>query len=67
MKEIIFVVFLLVPALASAKEKPTPNPADYTIAVHVQSTEFVGPYIQVSAHSWGWVQQMSAVIDGEKV
>jgi hypothetical protein len=38
MKSALFVIFLMVPALALAVK---PNPADYTIVVHVQSSKLV--------------------------
>ncbi len=40
MKSALFVIFLMVPALALAV-KPKPNPADYTIVVHVRSAKLV--------------------------
>lgn len=37
MKKVLFALLLLVPTLALAV-KPAPNPADYTVAVHVRSS-----------------------------
>jgi hypothetical protein len=65
-KKIFLAILLLAPALAWAKSKPAPNPADYTITVHVQSSQSVGPQVQLTAHSWGWVQQLTVTIDGKK-
>jgi hypothetical protein len=37
MKKVLFALLLLTPALTMAA-KPAPNPADYTVAVHVRSS-----------------------------
>jgi hypothetical protein len=44
MKKVLIALLLLMPALVWA-EKPAPNPADYTITVHVQSSKLqCSPY-----------------------
>lgn len=65
MKIALFAIFLMVPALALADK---PNPADYTIAVHVQSSRFVD---QCSSDDKGSmcfsILSLSVSIDGKKV
>lgn len=41
MKKVLFAILLMVPALACAEKKPAPNPADYTVTVHVQSSHLL--------------------------
>jgi hypothetical protein len=65
MKIALFAIFLLAPVLALADK---PNPADYTIAVHVQSSRFVD---QCSSDDKGsmcfMILSLSVLIDGKKV
>ena len=65
MKMALFAIFFMVPALAPADK---PNPADYTITVHVQSSRFVD---QCSSDDKGsmcfTILSLSVLIDGKKV
>jgi hypothetical protein len=67
MKKLIFAILLSVPVLACA-EKPRPNPADYTIAVHVQASRVIDACSDVTAgySVCGWEQQLTVTIDGKK-
>jgi hypothetical protein len=58
---------LLAPALAWA-EKPAPNPADYTIAVHVQFSRLTLNCGDVTNGSsiCRWMQHLTVLIDGKK-
>ena len=59
MKKILIAILLIAPALSWA-DKPKPNPVDYTVAVHVQSSrllQFCGD---------GMRQDLSVAIDGRK-
>lgn len=60
MKKIVAAILLLMPLLACA-EKPKPNPADYTIDIHVRASRLVSP-----AAIGGSVtaQHLTAVING---
>jgi hypothetical protein len=77
MKKVIVAMMFLLPALSWAgKEKPKPNPADYTITVHVQSSSLVS----ICQDSWGMLnpggmgkathcatsQHLNALINGNK-
>ncbi|MGA2352244.1 MAG: hypothetical protein ABSF70_17545 [Terracidiphilus sp.] len=77
MKKVIVAMMILLPALSWAgKEKPKPNPADYTVAVHVQSSNL----ISICQDSWGWgnpggagnaahcvlMQHLNALVNGKK-
>ncbi len=62
MKKLLFTLLLLMPALVcQAKEKPAPNPADYTVSVHVQSSRLV--YEDRFAR---YKQDLTVLIDGKK-
>jgi len=67
MKNVLFAVLLLIPALVFA-EKTRPNPADYTVAVHVQSSRLVLFCGDVTGGSsvCTWEQHLSVIIDGKK-
>jgi hypothetical protein len=71
MKKASFAILFLSSALSCAAparaEKPKPNPADYTIAVHVQSSRIIDVCSDVGGSSvCGWEQQLSVTIDGKK-
>jgi hypothetical protein len=63
MRKLIFVLLLLTPTLALAA-KPTPNPAEYTVAVHVCSS-----LLTRGVATFGFpdvpVQHLVAVIDAK--
>jgi hypothetical protein len=59
MKRVLVAILLLAPALASAEKKPAPNPADYAVTVHVQSSQVINRY-QVPT------QLLDVIIDGRK-
>lgn len=61
MKKILLAIFLLVPALAGAA-KPAPNPADYTVAIHVQASRLA----DLCAPGCVWVQHLTVIIEGKK-
>ena len=65
MKRVIFAILLIAPTLALAQK---PNPADYTIAVHVQSSRLVEFCTDVTRGSniCIWEQQLSVTIDSKK-
>lgn len=65
MKKALFALFLMAPAVALAQK---PNPAGYTIAVHVSSSRLVEFCTDVTSGSniCGWEQQLSVTIDGKK-
>ena len=56
MKTLLFALLLFVPVFCWAGTEP--NPGDYTIAVHVQSSRLVGQD--------GNIQRLSVTIDGKK-
>ncbi|MGD0799828.1 MAG: hypothetical protein ABR906_00785 [Terracidiphilus sp.] len=56
MKKVLIATLFMLPVLAYAEKKPTPNPADYTITVHVQSSEA----LLLSNH-----QLLNVTIDGK--
>lgn len=67
MKKVLIAFFLIVPSLGWA-EKAKPNPADYTIAVHVQSShlvEFCGDSTNGNSVC-SWQQKLTVLIDGKK-
>jgi hypothetical protein len=61
MKNTLFAILLLVPALAWAA-KPASNPADYTITVHVQSSHLN----VLEGRSNPSFQHLTVLIDGRK-
>lgn len=65
MKKIIFTIFLIVPTPTLAQK---PNPAEYTIPVHVRSSRLVEFCSDVTGGSniCGWEQQLSVTINGKK-
>jgi len=68
MKKVLVALLLLVPALAWA-DKPAPNPADYTINVHVQSSRLITQCSDVTGGSSVCYQgqQLEVLIDGKKL
>jgi len=61
MKKAILALLLLAPSISWAV-KPAPNPADYTITVHVQASRLAqSHYVNLAT-----VQQLTVVIDGKK-
>jgi hypothetical protein len=65
MKIVLFAIFLLAPVLALADK---PNPADYTIAVHVQSSRLVNMCMSdAKGSTCGWAPRLTVLIDGKKV
>ncbi len=62
MKKALFVLLLLAPALAWAT-KPTASSADYTIAVHVQSSRIT---LDCSGGLCNWTQELTVLIGGKK-
>ena len=64
MKKLLFTLLLLMPALVChAKEKPAPNPADYSIVVHVQSSRLNQLVIDGFPRSF---PHLTVLIDGKK-
>jgi len=64
MKKALLVVLLVSPILVSAeKPKPAPNPADYTISVHVQSSHL---FVECSGGICPQYERMDVLIDGKK-
>jgi hypothetical protein len=59
MKKFFIVILLMAFVLACAEEMPAQNPADYTISVHVQSSQVVDRF-QSSE------QYLNVTIDGKK-
>jgi hypothetical protein len=56
MKKVIFAILFMLPVMACAEKKPVQNTSDYTIAVHVQSSEaFLG----------SGMQQLNVIIAGK--
>jgi hypothetical protein len=63
MRKAILALLLFAPAISWAvKEKPAPNPADYSIAVHVQSSRLARSQLLGGIT----VQRLTASIDGKK-
>jgi hypothetical protein len=67
MKKVLFALMLVTPALVLA-EKPPPNPADYTVAIHVQSSRLVvNCSDSTNGNSvCGWAQHLTVLINGKK-
>lgn len=64
MKKILLAVLLLAPALCRAQ---SPKPADYPIAVHVQSSQLATVCHDAFADTdCGFSQHLAVVIDGKK-
>ncbi|MGA3370672.1 MAG: hypothetical protein ABSC48_02810 [Terracidiphilus sp.] len=59
MKKVLFSMLLMLPALAWAEKKPAANPADYTVAVHVQSSQVIDRFQMAT-------QLLDVIIDGKK-
>jgi len=68
MKNLLLAFLFLIPSLAVA-EKAKPNPADYTVAVHVQSSRLVLFCGDVTGGSsvCNWQQHLNVIIDGKKL
>ncbi|MGA3047326.1 MAG: hypothetical protein ABSD67_11920 [Terracidiphilus sp.] len=70
MKRFVFAlgVALLIAAVPSWTEKLAPNPAEYTVAIHVQSSRLAVDCSDVTGGNsvCGWVQQLKVLIDGKK-
>jgi hypothetical protein len=64
MKKVSIAILMLMPALSWAA-KPTPNPADYPVTVHVQSSQLSYTCHGVSSDC-GSVQHLTVIIDGKK-
>jgi len=62
MRNALFVILLLAPALAWAA-KPGPSPADYPITVHVQSSRLINTFSGKDAPMF---QHLTVLIDGKK-
>jgi hypothetical protein len=64
MKKSLFVILLLVPVpgLARDKEKPSTNPADYSLTLHVESSRLY----DLCAPTCVWVQHLFIPMDGKK-
>lgn len=56
MKSVLIATLFMLPALACAEKKPVQNTSDYTIAVHVQSSET--PFLETR-------QQLNVIIGGK--
>ena len=67
MKKVFLMVLLFLPVLGRA-EKPAPNPADYTVAVHVQASHIALDSSDVTGGSsvCVWNQHLNATLDGKK-
>ncbi len=64
MKKVLLAILLLMPALAYAgKDKSAPNPADYTIAIHVQSSRLERLIVNNNSVM---MERLTVVIDGKK-
>jgi hypothetical protein len=68
MKKFLVALLLLVPALTWA-EKPAPNPADYTVSVHVQTSRLITQCDMVTGGSniCEQGQQLQVLIDGKRI
>jgi hypothetical protein len=62
MKYIAALLLLFVSASATAKDKGTPNPADYPITLHVVSSRLY----DVCTSNCVWVQHIVVTMDGKK-
>jgi hypothetical protein len=56
MKRVLIALLFMLPALACAEKKPVQNTSDYTVAVHVQSSE---------ALLGSGMQQLNVIIGGK--
>ena len=67
MKRMLLLVLLMLPALGWT-EKPAPNSADYTLAVHVQASRVALDCSDVTGGSnvCFWNQHLNVTIDGKK-
>jgi hypothetical protein len=67
MKRVILMVLLMLPMLGRA-EKAAPNPADYAVAVHVQTSSVAADCSDVTNGSsfCFWNQHLNVTIDGKK-
>lgn len=64
MKKILIALFLMMPLMAWAEK---PNPADYTLNVHVQSSRLVLDCGVINGGSvCGWDQYLTVLINGRK-
>lgn len=61
MRKALIAILLIAPMLAWAG-KPEPNPADYTVAVHVQSSSIEE---NCSAPGCGYQQRLVALVNGK--
>ena len=61
MKKVLIAILLLLPALACAEKTPAPNPAEYTVTIHVQSSRLIQTYNQAPT-----LQHLEVIIDGKK-
>jgi hypothetical protein len=67
MNKIFVAILFLAPALAVAGSKPTLNPADYTVAIHVRSSQPVTICKDFVNSTQCWVKEhLNAVIEGKK-
>ncbi len=67
MKTVLIAILMLTPALSWAA-KPTPNPADYPITVHVQSSQLTYSCLGYSGScsAGQQVQHLTVMVDGKK-
>jgi hypothetical protein len=59
MKKVLIAILLMAPALACAEKKPLPDAANYTVTVHVQSSQVVYTDGNIAQH-------LDVAIDGKK-
>ncbi len=59
MKKVIFAILFMLPVMVCAEKKPVQNTSDYTITVHVQSSQVIDRYDTPK-------QLLDVVIDGKK-
>ncbi len=67
MKNALFAIMLLVPVFATA-QKQAPNPSDYSVAIHVQSSHLLRQCTDVTnglSICW-WVQRIDVLINEKK-
>jgi hypothetical protein len=50
MKKVLIAMLFMLPALACAEKKPAQNAGDYTITVHVQSSEVIDKFGTPTQH-----------------
>lgn len=67
MRNLILAIILLAPAFVAA-QKTQPDPADYTITVHVQSSRLamISGDVTNGTSFYQWMQRLEVVIDGKK-